>query len=116
MYLRFLPRADEQWEGRDHFFQAAARTMRAILVDHARRKHAKKRGANPRRIVLDEVLQAYQERSLDILAALVHKLGSPLGAVVNHVHLLAEEEDSRVAPGVEAIGQAAERSEEEPAK
>lgn len=36
--------SDRQWSGRDHFFATAAVAMRQILVDHARRKNAAKRG------------------------------------------------------------------------
>lgn len=44
---------DPGWEGRGHFFGAAARAMRDILVDQARRKAAAKHGAGRRRIDLD---------------------------------------------------------------
>ena len=36
-----------EWQGRAHFLAVAARAMRQVLVDHARRRHAGKRGANP---------------------------------------------------------------------
>ena len=42
-YLRLLPQRNVQWENRAHFFGIAARMMRRVLVDHARRKHAAKR-------------------------------------------------------------------------
>jgi RNA polymerase sigma factor (TIGR02999 family) len=41
-YLRLV--GDQQFDGRGHFFAAAADAMRRILVDHARRKQALKRG------------------------------------------------------------------------
>lgn len=41
-----------QWDGRAHFFAAAAEAMRRILVDHARAKGAIKRGGNVKRISL----------------------------------------------------------------
>ncbi len=41
------------WNGRAHFFAAAAEAMRRILVDHARRKQAGKRGGRGRRVPLD---------------------------------------------------------------
>jgi RNA polymerase sigma factor (TIGR02999 family) len=43
------------WEGRAHFFGAAAEAMRRILVDHARSRNADKRGASSRRLPLDAV-------------------------------------------------------------
>ncbi len=43
-YLRLVPAEDARWEGREHFFRAAARAMRGILVDEARARRAGKRG------------------------------------------------------------------------
>jgi RNA polymerase sigma factor (TIGR02999 family) len=42
-YLRLVRYQDINWQGRAHFFGAAAQTMRRILVDHARSKQADKR-------------------------------------------------------------------------
>jgi len=42
-YLRLLPGSDVQWQGRSHFFCVAAKAMRRILVDEARRVNATKR-------------------------------------------------------------------------
>jgi RNA polymerase sigma factor (TIGR02999 family) len=43
-YLRLLPQRSVAWENRAHFFGIAARMMRRVLVDHARRRCAVKRG------------------------------------------------------------------------
>src|SRR5687768_4458482 len=43
-YLRLVGPAGAKWEGRRHFFGAAAEAMRRILVESARRKHSLKRG------------------------------------------------------------------------
>ena len=43
-YLRLINGRDVQWEDRAHFFGIAARLMRQILVDHARKRRAGKRG------------------------------------------------------------------------
>src|SRR5512132_496633 len=43
-YLRMSGRSQPDWQDRAHFFSMAARVMRQILVDHARAKHAAKRG------------------------------------------------------------------------
>jgi RNA polymerase sigma factor (TIGR02999 family) len=56
-YLRLLP-GDEsanpvRWDGRGHFFAAAAEAMRRILVERARAKSAGKRGGGWRRVALD---------------------------------------------------------------
>jgi len=44
-YLRLLGQRDVDWRDRAHFFGLASKTMRRILVDHARRRRAQKRGA-----------------------------------------------------------------------
>src|SRR5262245_50324301 len=50
-YLRLVGRADaRRWDGRGHFFAAAAEAMRRILVESARRATADKRGAGRIRI------------------------------------------------------------------
>src|SRR5688572_22536323 len=61
-YLRLLgavehPRAEDtaRWEDRRHFFAIAATAMRRILVDHARRLRADKRGAAPARVPIESV-------------------------------------------------------------
>ncbi len=54
-------------ENRAHFFNAAAQAMRRILVDHARAKAAQKRGANARRVPLDDMLAVFEEKGIDIL-------------------------------------------------
>jgi RNA polymerase sigma factor (TIGR02999 family) len=55
-YLRLVGRDEARgWNGRGHFFAAAAQAMRRILVDNARRKRARKRGVGLERQPLDEV-------------------------------------------------------------
>ncbi len=53
-YLRLSAGAQPEWNDRVHFFAIAARTMRQVLVDHARKRAAGKRGAGERPITLDE--------------------------------------------------------------
>lgn len=48
-YLALVGRADPGWNGRGHFFGAAAQAMREIVIDQARRKAAGKRGGDLRR-------------------------------------------------------------------
>jgi RNA polymerase sigma factor (TIGR02999 family) len=43
-YLKLVGEADPRWNGRGHFFGAAAQAMRELIVDHVRRKAAGKRG------------------------------------------------------------------------
>ncbi len=52
-YIKAVGEADPGWDGRGHFFAAAARAMRNILVDQARRKAAVKHGGGGRREQLD---------------------------------------------------------------
>jgi RNA polymerase sigma factor (TIGR02999 family) len=68
-YLRLVGDADPGWQGRRHFFGAAARAMRQILVEQARRKASHKHGGKGRRVELAEGL-AYVEPPADDLLAL----------------------------------------------
>ncbi|HUI10850.1 MAG TPA: sigma-70 family RNA polymerase sigma factor [Bacteroidota bacterium] len=52
-YIR-LADAEVSWQNRAHFFGIAARSMRQILVDYARKKHAGKRGGDMTRVSLTE--------------------------------------------------------------
>ncbi len=55
-YLRLVGQDEARsWNSRGHFFAAAARAMRRILVDNARRKNARKRGVGLARQPLDEI-------------------------------------------------------------
>jgi len=54
-YLRLVGKEDPQWQGRRHFFGAAAEAMRRILVENARRKKRLKRGGQLERVDLEEV-------------------------------------------------------------
>ncbi|HJQ80385.1 MAG TPA: sigma-70 family RNA polymerase sigma factor [Lacipirellulaceae bacterium] len=55
-YLRLIGDDDAKWDGRGHFFAAAAEAMRRILIEHARRKNAQKHGGNHERVVLSDDL------------------------------------------------------------
>ncbi|MEM8884946.1 MAG: ECF-type sigma factor [Planctomycetota bacterium] len=66
-YLR-LSGAETDWKGRAHFFGAAARAMRNVLVDELRSKQARKRGGDWNRVVLDESAARTDGPSFDLLA------------------------------------------------
>ncbi len=66
VYLRLVDRRKVGWEGRAHFFAFASRTMRRILVEHARQRAAEKRGGGARAITLTASL-ASAEPDLDLL-------------------------------------------------
>lgn len=68
-YLR-LAEGDVVWNDRTHFFALAATAMRRILVDHARRLHATKRGAGARRMNLDDLGGLAAEQRAELLIAL----------------------------------------------
>jgi RNA polymerase sigma factor (TIGR02999 family) len=67
-YLRLLGPDPLPWANRAHFFGAAARAMRRILVDHARARRRQKRAGRMDAVPLSEVELAAGERSLDLLA------------------------------------------------
>jgi RNA polymerase sigma factor (TIGR02999 family) len=68
-YLRLVGSDPEQpWDGRGHFFAAAAEAMRRILVDAARRKNAEKHGGGLRRHDANEVPVAAPEPEEDLVA------------------------------------------------
>ncbi|MFA6046265.1 MAG: sigma-70 family RNA polymerase sigma factor [Phycisphaerales bacterium] len=54
VYLKLVGKGDPGWEGRRHFFGAAAQAMRDVLVDQARRKGRIKHGGDRDRVELDE--------------------------------------------------------------
>ncbi len=67
-YLRLVGDRDPGWHGRRHFFGAAARAMRDILVEQARRKAAYKHGGSSQRVDLAEGLAIIEPPADDILA------------------------------------------------
>jgi RNA polymerase sigma factor (TIGR02999 family) len=78
-YLRLAgPDGDRCWNGRTHFFRAAADAMRRILVDRAREKHSQKRGG------------AWRQVDLDQAAAVVHDPAEDVAAVSEALDLLSE--------------------------
>ena len=54
-YMRLVGQADPGWDGRGHFFGAAAKAMRDILVEQARRKGSLKRGGDRKRVAADGI-------------------------------------------------------------
>ncbi len=55
-YLRLVDQHRVDWQDRARFFLVVASVMRRVLVDHARRRAAVKRGAAPMQVTLDEEL------------------------------------------------------------
>ena len=67
-YLRLVDANDVQWHDRAHFLAVAARVMRRILVDHARARHAQKRGGDATQVTFDEGLVVTNEPREDFVA------------------------------------------------
>jgi RNA polymerase sigma-70 factor, ECF subfamily len=65
-YMRMVDQSKPDWQSRSHFFGVAARLMRQILVDHARRKQAGKRGGQ--KLSLDEAVSFQKEQSRELVA------------------------------------------------
>ena len=67
-YIRLVEQSLPDWKNRAHFFAVAAQLMRQILVDHARRNRAVKRGAGHWHAALDECVSFSDQRSGSVLA------------------------------------------------
>lgn len=67
-YMRLVGGADVKWDNRGHFFGAAARAMRRILVERARAKGRIKRGGERKRVELADEMMAVEPESTDLLA------------------------------------------------
>src|ERR1017187_6355859 len=67
-WMRMAQQDQPQYEGRSHFIAIAAQYMRQILVDHARKKHAGRRGAGAHAVSIDDVAIFAPERSGDLIA------------------------------------------------
>jgi len=66
-YLRLIDETAVEWQDRTHFFGIAARSMRQILVEHARRHLAVKRGGDRVAVTLSDRLGDDEQESLDLL-------------------------------------------------
>lgn len=73
-YLRMIGHDMPEWQSRAHFFGVAARLMRQILVEHARTRHAVKRGGDQQKISLDDAPQVFAHGDAAELLALDHAL------------------------------------------
>lgn len=67
-YLRIVRQHESNWNDRLHFFSIASRIIRRILVDHARERHAQKRGGAARPVSIEHHDPAGPERETDLLA------------------------------------------------
>jgi RNA polymerase sigma factor (TIGR02999 family) len=67
-FLKLFEFRDIDWQGRAHFFAVASRMMRRVLVDHARRIHAGKRGGDRGDVPLDSAFLYAEERPAELIA------------------------------------------------
>lgn len=90
-YLRLVGAGDTGWEGRGHFFAAAAEAMRRILIEKARAKGAQKRGGNRVRVELLDRAESIDEDPALVLSLdeLVTRLAQEdaEASKVAHLHL-----------------------------
>jgi RNA polymerase sigma factor (TIGR02999 family) len=66
-FVRLVDQRDTTWENRSHFYAVAARLIRRILVDHARKRHRVKRDHGVR-VTLDEAMSDDAVEPLDVIA------------------------------------------------
>jgi RNA polymerase sigma factor (TIGR02999 family) len=67
-YLKLVDQKRVTWRNREHFFAVAAQAMRRLLVDHARRRDAQKRGGAATRVPLEEASPSIVPREADVVA------------------------------------------------
>ena len=66
-FLRLVDHTRIEWKDRAHFLGIAARVMRQVLIDHARRHAAAKRGADVQRVTLGDDVGAAAGQVVDLL-------------------------------------------------
>jgi RNA polymerase sigma factor (TIGR02999 family) len=67
-YLRLTGKQEQKWNGRGHFFAATAEAMRRILIENARRKHARRHGGGLQRFDIDAIEIAAGQKDEQLLA------------------------------------------------
>jgi RNA polymerase sigma factor (TIGR02999 family) len=67
-FLRLIGQSQVNWQNRAHFFGAAARLMRQILIDHAETRRATKRGGGAERVSLDDADHFTVGPEIDLIA------------------------------------------------
>ena len=68
IYLKLTGLRSVEWRNRSHFFGSLAKMMRRILVDHARRRHAEKRGSGGLKVSLEDAILPAEMRPADLVA------------------------------------------------
>ena len=86
-YLRLIDQRQVDWSHRAHFYGVAAQVMRRVLVDHARRRSAGKRGEGVQRVSIERVQMTAARAEIPVLAldqalARLEKLDCELAHIV----------------------------------
>ena len=68
VWLRLVGNQNQKWNGRAHFFGAAAEAMRRILIENARRKRAARHGGGHARLDINEIEVAAAAKDEELLA------------------------------------------------
>lgn len=63
-----LAQSENNWESKAHFFGAAARAMRQVLIEEARRRYAQKRAGDAQRVTFRDFAIETEEPTIDMLA------------------------------------------------
>jgi RNA polymerase sigma factor (TIGR02999 family) len=87
-YLKLVDQKRVQWQNRAHFLAVAARTMRRILVDHARRQKAEKRGGGGKMTLHENLESSDDGLEVDVLA--LEDALTRLAAVDERAHKVVE--------------------------
>ena len=82
-YLRLVDQKHVDWQDRAHFYAIAARSMRRVLLDHARKRQTEKRGPGSKALSLDDAGELARERPEDLL-----RLDDALAELVTSLALL----------------------------
>jgi RNA polymerase sigma factor (TIGR02999 family) len=87
-YIR-LAGGGQAWENRAHFYGAAAEAMRRVLIDHARRRAAEKRGGGVEQVTFHDLNVAVEEPEIDLfgLDEALQALGEVDGRLAQVVRL-----------------------------
>lgn len=67
LFVRLAGQRSAGWGSQGDFLRVASHAMRRVLIDYARTAAAEKRGADAKRLPLDETLLAFQRRGIDLL-------------------------------------------------
>lgn len=101
IYLRLFGERQQTWRTEDEFFTAAAHAMRRVLIDHARARHAEKRGGGRARVALSALSLEASRSEVDILAlddALQHLAAEdPIAARIVELRFFAGLEFTAIA-------------------